>query len=684
MTTGSVTDDGAASVPRPRWAGAGAAALVPAIGLGTAALMLVIVPPHQGPRDTFLYRAEAFLQGVGFLILAVTGAVLLHRRPTHAMGWLLSGAGTAQLVTMAIIGFASLAAVTGDTLPDVLLWATNWVWVPAQVGVHLVLLRFPDGRLPGKRWRVVEYAVLTWGLITAGTTALLPGPVGPTNLEHLHNPYGWEAAGPVLHGMLSPLFLVLPLLTVACAAAPVLRWRRAAAHDRQQLRWVAAAAALTVVAAPLVLLGTESGGSAVLALATLLLPAAIAVAVLRRRLWELGVLARSVLAAGVTGTLLIAAYVAVVRWVDGPLVPLFVGLLVAAVAVPVHRLVRRLLDVFLLGTKGDPAAVARDLRRQLRSGPVDTLRDTASRLAYALRLPWVGFEDVDGAIVAQFAHEAAGTDESRAVHSVPIITGGQRVGRLLAHERATGEGLSPRDVGVLTEVAAAVALLMRTAHADDRLADSRRRLGTVRREERARLQRDLHDGLAPVLGGITLRAEAARNLLDAGVDDGRRIVTQLDAIGTAAEGAVAEIRRLIDELRPTALGEAGLVEAIRLGLESIGDDDGVTFSLDLHPPAELDSRVEVAAYRIVMEAVRNAVRHSAARCVRVEGRRDGPELLLEVIDDGRGLGDFTPGVGMRAMTERAAELGGSLVVGQAAGGGAAVVARLPLAPGVRR
>lgn len=168
-----------------------------------------------------------------------------------------------------------LAVRSGGPLSDPVLWATNWMWVPAQVGVLLVLLRFPSGRLPGRRWRVIEVVVLAWGVACVATTAVLPGPVGLTVLEHLQNPYGWTAAGPVLHALLSPLFLLLPLLTVASAAAPVLRWRRAGGHARQQLRWVAAAAALTVVAAPLVLLGTDSAADP-LSLATLLLPTAIA------------------------------------------------------------------------------------------------------------------------------------------------------------------------------------------------------------------------------------------------------------------------------------------------------------------------------------------------------------------------------------------------------------------------
>lgn len=653
------------------WAGAGALALVTAIAFGASALALVIAIPLQATGDSVLTRVEAASQALGFTILAVTGAVLLHRRPRQLLGWLLTGAGVAQLTTMTVTGSALLAVRSGGPLSDPVLWATNWMWVPAQVGVLLVLLRFPSGRLPGRRWRVIEVVVLAWGVACVATTAVLPGPVGLTVLEHLQNPYGWTAAGPVLHALLSPLFLLLPLLTVASAAAPVLRWRRAGGHARQQLRWVAAAAALTVVAAPLVLLGTDSA-AAPLSLATLLLPTAIAVAVLRRRLWEVGVIARTALSGAVTAGLLLTAYAAAVRWVPSPWVPGVAGLAAATLAIPGHRSVCRLLDRFLFGVNGDPARIARQLRSQQNTGPLDTLRETTARLARALRLPWVAFRDADGAILAQAG--TRGSAETR-VSGVPVQTGGHVVGVLLAEERSPGEGLSPRDTAVLGEVAEAAALVLRAVRSDAQVAASLERLRTVRREERARLQRDLHDGLGPVLGGVTMHAEAARNLLAAGADP-QRVVAQLEAIGADAAEAVSEIRRLIDELRPSALGEAGLAEAVQQACPIVAP--GLTCTIDIDLPALPDSGTEVAAYRIVIEAVRNAARHAEARQVRVAAHVEAGWLVLGIRDDGRGLAGSTPGVGIRAMTERAAELGGTLSVSDRPPCGTEVVARLPL------
>lgn len=660
---------------RPHSAAVGAGAMVAALVLVGTVLVVIVALPAQGPADSIWSRAMPVAYVLGFGTIAVAGAVLLHRRPADRMGRLLVAAGLGQLLSLLVAGLVPLLE-TGGGAPPVALWLTNWLWIPAQVAVLLVLLRLPDGNLAGPRWRVLEWVVVVWGILAVLVTAFLPGPLGSSSLEHRVNPFGWDAAGAALSALLGPLFLVLPVLNLLAASALVWRWRRSDAVNRQRLRWIAAAAIVAAVAAPLAWLGSASGDLA-LAIAMLLVCAAVAVSVLRRRLWEVGVVSRSGLAAIAVAGPLLAGYAAAVRWIPGDEVPVVAGLVAGVLAVPLHRLARRILDRFLLGTDGDPAVVAAALRSQLTAGPSDTLRETAVRLRRTLRLPWVGFEGDDGEILAASGPDLPGAGRERI--GVPVVTGGMVVGRLVAAERTPGEGLSPRDLGVLGEVATAAALVVRSVQVDQRLADSRERLGTVRAQERARLQRDLHDGLGPVLGGITMRAEAAHNLLGAGADP-ERVSAQLDRIGADSEQAVAEIRRLIQELRPTALGEAGVAEAIRQAVATAAE--GIPCALELDLPADLNSRTEVALYRIVVEAVRNAARHADAHTLEVRATSDGDDLLVTITDDGRGLRGSTPGVGIRAMTERATELGGSLTVGPAGatGTGTRVTARLPLLP----
>ncbi len=665
---------GVTDVLRPRWIGVGAGAFVLTLVVAIPAFTIIVALAPQGAGDTLLSRLSVGASVIGFTILATAGSVLLHREPRDPMGWLLTGAGLAQLISILTLGFVPFALSAGAQPPTSVLWATNWLWVPAHVTVLLVLLRFPDGRLAGRGWRVVEGVVLVWGVAATLVTAFAPGPLGATSLGYFDNPLGWHHLSGIIDGLLSGLFVVLPLLNVVAASALVWRWRRADAAQRQRLRWVAAAAVVAIIAAPLVLLGTASA-EVPLAVALLLLPSAIAIAVLRRRLWELGVVARTAMTAGLTAVILLAGFAASLPWLPDGIWPALAGLVVAALALPLHRLVRKVLDRFLLGTDGDPGEIVQRVRSQARLQPDQILQEAATGLAQTLRLPWVVFEGPDGTPFASAGAEPPG-DERKAT-AVPLIVGGVPVGRLLAAERSPGEGLSPRDLSVLSDVTAPSALLMRSVQTDRRLAEARDRLAAIRAEERARVQRDLHDGLGPVLGGIGLRTEAARNLVLAGADSGR-ITAHLDTIGREAEHAVAEVRRLIQELRPTALEEAGLADALARVLPNVAGDLHATLALAL--PEKLDSRTEVAAYRIVVEAVRNAARHANATRVTVAGHIEEDRVVLTVMDDGCGLEGSVPGVGIRAMTDRAVELGGRLSMASPAGGGCRVQAELPTAP----
>jgi signal transduction histidine kinase len=208
------------------------------------------------------------------------------------------------------------------------------------------------------------------------------------------------------------------------------------------------------------------------------------------------------------------------------------------------------------------------------------------------------------------------------------------------------------------------------------LQQARERLVAAREEERRRLRRDLHDGLGPALAGAALKVEAAENLL---ASDPRGAAGLLEDARAEIQDAVADVRRLVYALRPPALDELGLVGAIREQAERLGVGEHIRVEVD--GPEQLDglpAAVEVAAYRIALEAMTNVARHADAhRCV-VRISVDG-NLELEVFDDGHGLpSDFRAGVGIGSMRERAEELGGACEVEPVDGRGTRVRARLPL------
>jgi len=192
------------------------------------------------------------------------------------------------------------------------------------------------------------------------------------------------------------------------------------------------------------------------------------------------------------------------------------------------------------------------------------------------------------------------------------------------------------------------------------------------------LRRDLHDGLGPTLTGMALAADATANLVETDVAQAR---TLLDGLSRDSRQAIGDVRRLVDDLRPAALDELGLVGALRQRAEQTvrrADGEVVQVTVEATEPLPaLPAAIEVAAFRIATEALNNVVRHSQASRAVVQLRL-GKALEIEVVNDGPTLnGTWRPGVGLQAMRERAAELGGICEAGPTPEG-ARVYVSLPL------
>ncbi|MBB5804726.1 signal transduction histidine kinase [Saccharothrix ecbatanensis] len=199
-------------------------------------------------------------------------------------------------------------------------------------------------------------------------------------------------------------------------------------------------------------------------------------------------------------------------------------------------------------------------------------------------------------------------------------------------------------------------------------------------EARRRVLRDLHDGLGPSLVAIALGLRAARHLA---VHDPGSAALLLARLEEEAHTAVNEIRRLASGACPAALARLGLVDAVRAHVASLADRHPVRVDVRCGDMPELPVSVQVAAYRIICEALTNVVRHAGARHCSVRLRFDGC-LRVEVVDDGVGAavpaqGD---GVGLNSMRERAHEVGGTWRMELSADGGTLVVADLPVVGGV--
>lgn len=289
--------------------------------------------------------------------------------------------------------------------------------------------------------------------------------------------------------------------------------------------------------------------------------------------------------------------------------------------------------------------------------------DTASVIAKALHLPWVEVElDVAGSSGQQ-------PRTGSAITEVPVSYRSQRYGVIRVAERRPGSGLTHADTDLLRELADQLALRVAAERALRRIADSRTEIVAAREEERVRIRRDLHDGLAPSLASVRLQLKALqRSLPDADVR--RETVTELiDGLQQAS----ADLRRLVYGLRPPLLDEAGLSGALEQQFAGITEPRVRVHVSD----GELPAAVEVAVLRIAAEAVMNAVKHARASTIEVTVEPSQREVHVSIVDDGIGLAPATaPGVGLSSMRQRAEELGGTLVVESGVARGTRVVAAI--------
>jgi len=333
-------------------------------------------------------------------------------------------------------------------------------------------------------------------------------------------------------------------------------------------------------------------------------------------------------------------------------------------------------DRALYGDRTDPYAVVRRVGRRLdaATGPLDALRQLADELRTALRLPFVAVRASDprGGEIA-VGRPVAGTVE------LPVVVLGEQVAVLEVGLRHRGARLTDDEQALLSDVGRRAGALVQAAVLLADLQQSRGRIVMAREEERRRLRRDLHDGIGPELAGMALQLDSLTGRLDGDPELAERVRRLRDRM----RGTVVEVRRVVDELRPPALDELGLVGALRehLGVYALAAGGPGSGPVRMEVPEalpQLPAATEVAAYRIVAEAVNNAVRHGGARDCVVRLSASATFLTAEVADDGSGIADDAqPGVGLQSMRERAAELGGAFDI-TTTRGGTTVRAALPL------
>lgn len=636
------------------------------------------LPVPQALPDVF--QPFWFINASSGLLFTVTGWYLATRRPGVIFGWLALIAG----ITHGVAGVGlELAVAVGLghhhlPVPTVGLWLAAWCPVVEQPILTALYALYPDGRLPGGRQRWVVVAAIT--LASLGTVAAaldpLPGGGGSSAaIAHWRNPLslGFAASS----SDLAPAFFGPSAIAVIIVL--VLRWRRAEGDDRRVLSWIVAFGVPATIIVPISVVALPSSLGVAIAQGSTLLEISIFVAAtLRNRVYGIDIvfnraLVYSALTALVAAVFGAAIGIAALLGADGGGAPSFVGALVAALAlVPARNRIQRAVNRLLYGQRDEPSAVLSRVAAQLGSaGSTEQLiSGLVTVTATALRVPYVGIERTGPERTHLIAHGTPGTDATR----VPLVHQGRTIGALVVGRRPGEHEISERERALLNDLASQAAVAVANVGLTEDLQRSRERLVGAREEERRRLRNDLHDGLGPQLTGVALGLdlviEAAEPAAPAAAMAAERLRAEL-------EEAIADIRRLVQGLRPPRLDEVGLCGALR-EVVARAERSGLHVETDLPDDCPfLPAAIEVAAYRIATEAMTNVVRHADARTCHIS-LHIATELCLTVTDDGRGLARIPNGIGTTSMRERAEELGGSCTISRQDEGGCRVDARLPV------
>jgi signal transduction histidine kinase len=625
-----------------RWLAVAIAVLTGAtIALGC--VVLVIRPGDGGVVGWF---ALTIVMGLPSTVL---GLVVARRRPGNVVGALLTAVGLAPCLIGVSDAITSVHGPGGDLVARL----DEGVWTLWYLPVALLALYFPDGVLPGRRWRVVAIGLPA---VAIGFDALVAG--------------GLDAPGTGLLPMLLGLL-------VATAVSMVRRYRAAGEVRKAQLKWFALAglflpATLLLCWTSYLLISTADLVVIGLVATYLAVPAATAIAMLRHDLYDVDRALSGAVAYTLASAALLAVFTAVsiasgvVLGRDSVAVAAGTTAVCAVALAPLRIRLQRKVDRRLYPVRRAALAALDTLRQEIHSGQSEpelledvlrrALRDPSVRVGY--RLPG-GADLVD----------ATGNPvESTVDGSAPVVLGGVEIG-VLQGERTSRE--------LLRELASASALLVEVVRLRVELGSalreveaSRSRLQHIGYQERKRLERDLHDGAQQRLVSLGMALRLAQRHLDDGTVDVNGLLDQSVAeLGTA----VAELRQLAHGLRPSSLDD-GLGPA----LAALTSGVPVRVELDVRAGA-LPDDISTTAYYVASEAIANATKHAGAGRIGLRVAQEDGGLRVEVADDGVGGAAPSPGSGLSGLADRVAAAGGTLKVHSPVGSGTVVRAVLPCA-----
>ncbi|WP_183093390.1 sensor histidine kinase [Nocardioides stalactiti] len=589
---------------------------------------------------------------------AAVGLVIARSHPRHPVGWLFLGLSVSVLAAGVVeewfihaaivdppeIGGAEAAAVVADK-----------IFLPWWTLLTLILLLTPTGTYLSDRWRRVGAVTIVASAVFLALSVISDQPLS-SPYDRVGNPWAIPSIAPYPTIGSRLAFGVVAVGLLLGGASLVVRWRRATGDERQRLLWLV----LAVVPLPAVIpvhlyaVTTDNGAFIVgtLALFLVLIPAVAGMSVLRYRLYDVERVVATTLTYSLVSAVLVAIYACVVwlgahvgaAWSPSPVATATTGAVAAALAAgPLRRGLQDAIDRRFNRRGYEAAQVVRGAVAEARAGldPEALLQralgDPTLTVAYPGPGGWVG---------------GAGEPTVTPAEHVEVTRSERVVARIgydpRACDRATVAQVGRIAAAELDNTRLRAELGRRLVE----IAASRRRLSQAQREERRRIERDLHDGAQQSLLALAFELQAAQ----LGGDPG----TMRDALVHGAEEArraAQELRDLANGLHPAALVDGGLAGVV----DDLARRSPVPIEVDVDA-ARFDPAAEFTAWLVVAEAVTNAHKHANASRIQVLGTRGGDGVLrLRVSDDGLGGADPT-GSGLRGLHDRVESAGGTLQV----------------------
>ena len=642
---------------------------------------------------------------------SIVGAMLASRNPRNPIGWLMMAFGLGFLAT----GLSSEWSVYSyETDPGALpfrtffAWLSMWAFVIVLVPVPVLLLLYPTGTVPSPRWRPLLWALIVGPAVGAIATMLRFQPIEVTEAIRTSNPTGVRALDQIAEAAqnivgVATLAIFIPL----CVLAVTLRFRRARGEERQQIRWLAyitAIAAVALVAAIVSGIGlgpqettvaNEISFYAFFVTMALGIPAAIGVALLRHRLWDLDVVLKKTLVAAILVVLIVAASLLavgvlgafVVDLNDSPALTLVIGLAVGALAWPLLRFARRAADRLVYGGRATPYEVLTEFSGHMAESysTDDVLPRMASILAAGAGAEAVTIWLLVGGELRSAAEWPGPLrqDESRPKAALfdtkpgkfEVRHQGELLGAITVRMPAN-DPMNPSKERLIRDLASQASLVLRNVRLLEELRESRRRIVAAVDEGRRRLERNIHDGAQQQLVALSVKIRLADSLIERDSTKAHELLAQLQ---TETTDALETLRDLARGIYPPLLQDQGLAAAI----EAQARRSTVPIRVSPNGVGRYPQHVEATVYFCVLEALNNVAKYASATEVDVELRRDGDELVFSVRDDGVGFDPATVkgGTGLQGMTDRVDAIGGSLDIRSGPGGGTTVEGRIPVGEG---